>query len=93
MCLFFRYITGDSTLPLVLFGPGGCGKTTLLARIAQCCHQWLPEAFIIFRFIGISAQSSTIEQLLSSITNQCSILTYGHKCFCTHVIIYKKKMY
>lgn len=78
------YITSDNTSPLVIYGPGGCGKTTLLARVAQCCQQWLPEAFLILRFIGISAQSSTIEQLLSSITNQCSILTYGHKCYCTH---------
>ncbi|KAJ8964870.1 hypothetical protein NQ314_004552 [Rhamnusium bicolor] len=80
------YITGESTFPLVIYGPSGCGKTTLLARIAQCCQQWLPEAFLIIRFIGISAQSSTIEQLLSSITNQCSILNYGHKCYCTHSI-------
>ncbi|KAJ8952611.1 hypothetical protein NQ318_004158 [Aromia moschata] len=78
------YITGESTSPLVIYGPSGCGKTTLLARIAQCCQQWLPEAFLIVRFIGISAQSSTIEQLLSSIANQCSILNYGHKCYCTH---------
>ncbi|KAK9874009.1 hypothetical protein WA026_002362 [Henosepilachna vigintioctopunctata] len=79
-----EYITTSSTSPLVLFGPGGCGKTTLLAKVAQCCSQWLPEAFLILRFIGISEQSSTIEQILSSITNQCSILTYGHKCFCMH---------
>lgn len=87
-----NYINGDSTNPLILYGPGGCGKTTLLARIAQCCQQWLPEAFLIFRFVGISAQSSTIEQLLSSISNQCSILTYGHKCYCIHVSFYKNLM-
>lgn len=81
----FSYITSDSTFPLVIYGPGGCGKTTLLARIAQCCQQWHPEAFLILRFVGISAQSSTIEQLLSSITNQCSILTCGRKTYNTHV--------
>ncbi|CAH1102040.1 unnamed protein product [Psylliodes chrysocephalus] len=80
------YLTGNSTNPLVIYGPSGCGKTTLLARVAQCCQQWLPEAFLIVRFVGISAQSSTIEQLLSSITNQCSILNYGHKCHCNHNI-------
>lgn len=76
---------GTESTPLVIYGPNGCGKTTLIARIAQCCQQWLPDAFLILRFIGISAQSSTIEQLLSSITNQISILNYGHKCYCTHV--------
>nr|XP_022901761.1 NACHT and WD repeat domain-containing protein 2 [Onthophagus taurus] len=80
------YINGSSTSPLVIYGPEGCGKSTLMARIAQCLTQWLPEAFLILRFIGISAQSSTVEQLLSSITNQCSILTYGHKCYCSHNI-------
>lgn len=81
----FSYITSDSTSPLVIYGPGGCGKTTLLARIAQCCQQWHPEAFLILRFVGVSAQSSTVEQLLSSITNQCSILTCGRKTYNTHV--------
>ncbi|XP_056647037.1 NACHT and WD repeat domain-containing protein 2 isoform X1 [Diorhabda sublineata] len=81
-----EYITGSSTAPLVIYGPSGSGKTTLLARVAQCCQLWLPEAFLIVRFIGISAQSSTVEQLLSSITNQCSILNYGHKCYCTNNI-------
>ncbi|KAJ8971123.1 hypothetical protein NQ317_007672 [Molorchus minor] len=80
------YITDDNTCPLIIYGPSGCGKTTLLARIAQCCQQWLPDSFLVIRFAGISAQSSTIEQLLSSITNQCSILSYGHKCYCTHSI-------
>ncbi|CAG9821320.1 unnamed protein product [Phaedon cochleariae] len=80
------YILGDNNSPLVVYGPGGCGKTTLLARVAQCCQQWLPEAFSIIRFIGISAQSGTVEQLLSSITNQCSILKFGHKCYCSHNI-------
>lgn len=58
-----------------------------MARVAQCLLQWLPEAFIVLRFVGITAESTTIEQLLSSITNQCSILTYGHKAYCRHVSI------
>ncbi|XP_017775485.1 PREDICTED: NACHT and WD repeat domain-containing protein 2 isoform X1 [Nicrophorus vespilloides] len=81
-----NYILTENHSPLVIYGPGGCGKTTLLARIAQCTSQWLPESFLVLRFVGISAQSSTIEQLLSSITHQCSILTYGHKSSVAHTI-------
>ncbi|XP_065167837.1 NACHT and WD repeat domain-containing protein 2 [Atheta coriaria] len=80
------YITSENHSPLVIYGPGGCGKTTLLARLAQCCLQWQPEAFLVFRFVGISAQSSTIEQLLCSIVHQCSILTYGYKSSAPHTI-------
>lgn len=81
------YITSENHSPLVIYGPGGCGKTTLLARLAQCCLQWQPEAFLVFRFVGISAQSSTIEQLLCSIVHQCSILTYGYKSSAPHVSV------
>ncbi|KAI4468136.1 beta transducin-related protein [Holotrichia oblita] len=85
------YVSGTTTLPLIIYGPDGCGKTTLMARVAQCLQQWLPEAFVILRFAGISAHSSTIEQLLNSITNQCSLLTYGHKSHCSHDIkVYEK---
>ncbi|XP_076260371.1 NACHT domain- and WD repeat-containing protein 1 isoform X1 [Rhynchophorus ferrugineus] len=81
-----QYLGGNATTPLVLVGPHGCGKTTLLARIAAHCPGRLPEAFLVLRFVGISAQSNTIEQLLRSITDQCSILAYGHKCHCNHTI-------
>ncbi|KRT86348.1 AAA protein, partial [Oryctes borbonicus] len=85
------YVTGTATSPLIIYGPDGCGKTTLMSRVAQCLLQWLPEAFVLLRFAGISAQSSTIEQLLNSITTQCSLLTYGHKSHCSHdVKIYEK---
>lgn len=77
-------------MPLIIYGPDGCGKTTLMARVAQCLQQWLPEAFLILRFAGISAHSSTIEQLLNSITNQCSLLTFGHKSHCSHVSLSKQ---
>ncbi|XP_030753342.1 NACHT and WD repeat domain-containing protein 2 [Sitophilus oryzae] len=81
-----RYLAGGGTSPLVLVGPNGCGKTTLLARVAAHFPGRLPEAFLVLRFVGISAQSNSIEQLLSSVTDQCSILAYGHKCHCNHTM-------
>ncbi|XP_066263113.1 NACHT and WD repeat domain-containing protein 2 [Euwallacea similis] len=80
----YAYITSDKSTPLLLTGPSGCGKTTLLSKIAMQCPAKLPEAFLVLRFVGISAQSNTVEQLLNSITNQCSILAHGHKCYCFH---------
>lgn len=80
------YVVGDSQHPLVVHGPRGCGKTTLLARAAQCCHTWQPEALLLVRFVSISAQSHTTEQLVRSIVDQCSVLTYGHQSWAVHSI-------
>jgi replication-associated recombination protein RarA len=84
----YSYVVGDSQHPLVVHGPRGCGKTTLLARAAQCCHMWQPEALLIVRFVSISTQSHTTEQLVRSIVDQCSVLTHGHQSWAVHVSSY-----
>lgn len=38
-----RYILGPSIQPLTLFGAGGCGKTSLLAKSASLIVTWLSE--------------------------------------------------
>jgi len=91
--MYYSYVVGDSQHPLVLHGPRGCGKTTLLARAAQCCHTWQPEALLIVRFVSISAQSHTTEQLVRSIVDQCSVLTYGHQSWAVHVSSYTVVIY
>lgn len=78
-------MVGESQHPLIVHGPRGCGKTTLIARAAQCCHIWQPEALLVVRFVSISAQSNTTEQLLRSIVDQCSVLTYGQQSWAVHV--------
>jgi type II secretory pathway predicted ATPase ExeA len=78
-------VVGESQHPLILHGPRGCGKTTLIARAAQCCHTWQPEALLLIRFVSVSAQSHTTEQLLRTILDQCSILTYGQQSWAVHV--------
>lgn len=82
------YVVGESQHPLVVHGPRGCGKTTLIARAAQCCHTWQPEALLLVRFVSVSAQSHTTEQLLRTILDQCSILTYGQQSWAVHVSSY-----
>ncbi|XP_068084365.1 NACHT and WD repeat domain-containing protein 2 [Anabrus simplex] len=81
-----NYVVGESAVPLVLHGPRGCGKSTLLSRAAQCLHTWLPDAALAVRFVGISAESRTTEQLLRSIIDQVSIITYGHQYWDTQNI-------
>ncbi|XP_075219526.1 NACHT and WD repeat domain-containing protein 2 isoform X3 [Lycorma delicatula] len=80
------YIMGEaaSGQVLVLHGSHGCGKTTLLSRAAQCCHNWLPDSVVAVRFTGISQQSMTIEQILRTIITQCSIVSDGHTPFLRH---------
>ncbi|XP_077284296.1 NACHT domain- and WD repeat-containing protein 1 isoform X2 [Arctopsyche grandis] len=72
-----NYIVSDSTQCLVIVGASGSGKSTLIARAAQCCHQWSPDAFLAFRFVGITNMASTVQNILSSVVNQSSIILCG----------------
>lgn len=81
------YVMGESSVSkvMVLHGVQGCGKTTLLARAAQCCHSWLPDCAVVVRTVNLSPQSSTLEQLLRTITLQCSLIASGTQAWLTHV--------
>ncbi|KAF4525524.1 hypothetical protein B566_EDAN014910, partial [Ephemera danica] len=80
-----NYLSGTGGAePLVLYGPRGCGKSTLVARAAQCVHTWRSEALLVVRFVGLSPASGTTEQLLRSISAQCSLLAHGETCRCPH---------
>lgn len=62
---------------MVLHGARGCGKTTLLARAAQCCHSWQLDCAVVIRFTNISVQSCTLDQILRTIILQCSVIGSG----------------
>ena len=61
----------------VLFGQPGSGKTTLMSIIAANITSWFHEdCTVVYRFLGSSAESSTIHSVVMSITQQiCQI--YG----------------
>lgn len=56
----FSYIVSDSTQCLVIVGASGSGKSTLVARVAQCCHQWSPDAFLAFRYYPVAQYTNKI---------------------------------
>ena len=52
------YIQGDSNLPLVVYGESGCGKTSVLAKVASLVPIWMPSSdcsqpVLILRFLGL----------------------------------------
>ena len=57
---------------VVLHGGSGCGKTSIMAKIATEVKQWVEDesAIVIVRFIGTSPDSSGIRTLLRSICLQ-----------------------
>ncbi|XP_068719523.1 NACHT domain- and WD repeat-containing protein 1-like [Montipora capricornis] len=62
---------------LVLYGESGCGKTSVMAKIATEVKQWLGDqiAIVVLRFIGTSSDSSSIRPLLTSICIQLCKVT------------------
>ncbi|XP_069163973.1 NACHT and WD repeat domain-containing protein 2 [Procambarus clarkii] len=68
------YIKGPYVSPLLLHGAGGCGKTSLLAKCASNCIEWLSHAkpILVIRFVGTSPESTALTALLTSICHQIS---------------------
>ncbi|XP_011338040.1 NACHT and WD repeat domain-containing protein 2 isoform X2 [Ooceraea biroi] len=70
-----NYMLGDSDKPLVLYGEGGCGKTSLLAKSAGLTSSsWLvgKKPISIIRFLGTTPDSSALTPTLISICQQIS---------------------
>ncbi|KAI6242069.1 NACHT domain-containing protein [Aphelenchoides fujianensis] len=58
-----------------VYGEHGCGKTSILARIATECRRWFQsggsvDPILILRFLGTTADSSGIGLLLTSVCEQ-----------------------
>ncbi|XP_068899926.1 NACHT and WD repeat domain-containing protein 2 isoform X2 [Tenebrio molitor] len=71
-----QYMTNDSDKLLILYGEGGCGKTSLLAKTASMCTstEWFKNAkpISIIRFLGTTPDSSALTPTLISICQQIS---------------------
>lgn len=72
LCRIENYVVGESDKPFSLYGTGGCGKTSMIAKAGSMVSKWLPEAkpLIIMRFVGTTPDSSSLTPLLTSISKQ-----------------------
>ncbi|KAL7293010.1 hypothetical protein TKK_0013456 [Trichogramma kaykai] len=70
-----NYMLGNNEKPLVFYGEGGCGKTSLLAKSAGLSNTvWLAtkKPISIIRFLGTTPDSSALTPTLISICQQIS---------------------
>lgn len=73
---------GPSTQPIVLYGEGGCGKTSLLAKSAALsATEWFANRrpISIIRFLGTTPDSSALTPTLISICQQVILFTHLFK--------------
>lgn len=67
------YLKSKSSLPLVIHGIGGSGKTCLLAKVASFSTTLFDmdtRPIVILRFLGTTPESSSVGPLLTSICQQ-----------------------
>ncbi|PAA72504.1 hypothetical protein BOX15_Mlig011887g1 [Macrostomum lignano] len=82
--LLTQYLAKPASSPLICYGVSGCGKTSLMAKLAFAMldrHRPLaadgtddgssgPGAFVLLRFLGTTQNSSSLRELLNSLINQ-----------------------
>jgi hypothetical protein len=70
----------NGSTTFILHGESGCGKTSVMAKLASSMKKWIgdPKATLVLRFIGTTANSFAIRDLLKNICVQLFKAT-GHQ--------------
>ncbi len=63
-----EYIAADGDRPLAVCGESGSGKSSLMARALQLAAEADPDAVVLGRFIGVTAGSSDVRNLLEGLS-------------------------
>ena len=66
------YIKDENTEPFLVYGRSGQGKSALLAEAIYRAKE-LPEAKIVYRFVGATPHSSRSQDILLSILEECNV--------------------
>lgn len=79
---------------VILHGESGCGKTSVLAKMAVEVRNWLEDdsAFVVLRFIGTSPESSSIRLLLISVCQQLCKITNNDATQIPEVSVYSMSL-
>uniref|UniRef100_T1IHI5 NACHT domain-containing protein n=1 Tax=Strigamia maritima TaxID=126957 RepID=T1IHI5_STRMM len=86
-----EYLKNDSKSPLIIHGPSGSGKSALAAKIVQKCSEKGEKTPIVFRFIGLTPDSATTEQVVRSICEQCCVLFGEHPSLASQNMLHLAK--
>ncbi|XP_027143899.1 uncharacterized protein LOC109137463 [Larimichthys crocea] len=74
-----RAVEQSRTRPILLLGPPGWGKSTIMAAVAQLAPSWLPGAVkVLVHFTGVTGESRNIRLVLQSLCVQLA------EAYCPH---------
>ncbi|XP_012941866.1 NACHT and WD repeat domain-containing protein 2 [Aplysia californica] len=74
-----RYVMGDDTTPIVLYGAHGGGKSKIISKLAFEMNNHLhhTDYMVLLRYIGYTTKSRDLRQLLISLCAQVAMATGG----------------
>ncbi|GFO38191.1 NACHT domain- and WD repeat-containing protein 1-like [Plakobranchus ocellatus] len=63
---------------IVLIGPAGTGKTTIVSQVARASVLWEPRRKVVFRCLGMTLRSASLYRVLESLINQLGFIYNCH---------------